>query len=40
MGRDSGAEQNVFRTTGEIITFHLKTVSELMKKAPGLGFQK
>ena len=28
------------RATGEITTFHLKTVSELIKKAPSLGFQK
>lgn len=28
------------RATGEITTFHLKTVSELMKKAPSLGFGK
>lgn len=26
------------RATGEITTFHLKTVSELIKKAPSLGF--
>ena len=28
------------RTTGDITTFHIKTVSELIKKAPSLGFGK
>jgi RHS repeat-associated protein len=30
----------VDRTTGQITTFHIKTVSELAKKAPSLGFSK
>lgn len=28
------------RTTGDITTFHIKNVSELIKKAPSLGFEK
>lgn len=28
------------RTTGDITTFHIKNVSELMKKAPSLGFER
>lgn len=28
------------RATGDITTFHIKTVSELMKKVPSIGFEK
>ena len=28
------------RETGNITTFHIKTVTELIKKAPSLGFGK
>ncbi len=28
------------RTTGNITTFHIKDVSELMKKAPSLGIER
>lgn len=28
------------RTTGDITTFHIKNISELIKKAPGLGFER
>lgn len=28
------------RTTGEITTFHIKNISELIKKAPSLGFER
>lgn len=28
------------RATGDITTFHIKNVSELMKKAPSLGFER
>ena len=28
------------RTTGDITTFHIKNVSELIKKAPSLGFER
>ena len=28
------------RTIGDIITFHIQKVSELIKKAPSLGFER
>ena len=28
------------RTTGDITTFHIKNISELIKKAPSLGFER
>ena len=28
------------RTTGDITTFHIKSISELIKKAPSLGFER
>lgn len=28
------------RNTGDITTFHIKNVSELIKKAPSLGFER
>ncbi|MBM5608835.1 hypothetical protein [Listeria ivanovii] len=39
-GRAKFAFVGLDRTTGEITTFHLKTVKQLIKKAPSLNLEK